>query len=70
MEYATQDGTHFDDPFIGRKGFDGWLEAFEYLKAKLPGRKTKRPHALALVIDEYPAFQPERIYARDAEGGT
>ncbi len=53
-EVATRLGTHFDDPFIGRKGFDGWLEAFEYLKAKLPGRKTRRPHALALVIDEYP----------------
>ncbi len=53
-EVATRLGAHFDDPFIGRKGFESWLEAFEYLKAKLPGRKTRRPHDLVFVIDEYP----------------
>src|SRR3972149_4272070 len=54
-EVATRLGTHFDDAFIGRKGFDDWLEAFEYLKAKLPARKARGGrHALALVIDEYP----------------
>lgn len=53
-EVATRLGAHFDDPFIGRKGFDGWLEAFEYLKAKLPQRKTRNPHELVLAIDEYP----------------
>ena len=54
-EVATRVGTHFDDVFIGRKGFNDWLEAFEYLKAKLPARKGRDgPHILALVIDEYP----------------
>jgi len=53
-EVATRLGTHFDDAFIGRKGFDDWLEAFEYLKAKLPGRRTRGAHRLVLVIDEYP----------------
>jgi len=54
-EVANRLGANFDDAFIGRKGFDDWLEAFEYLKAKLPARKARGgPHALALVIDEYP----------------
>lgn len=53
-EVATRLGAHFDDQFIGRKGFDGWLEAFEYLKAKVPGGKARRPHGFVLVIDEYP----------------
>jgi AAA+ ATPase superfamily predicted ATPase len=54
-EVATRLGAHFDDAFIGRKGFDDWLEAFEYLKAKLPAKKGRGgPHGLALVIDEYP----------------
>ncbi|MFQ5882038.1 MAG: ATP-binding protein [Candidatus Methylomirabilales bacterium] len=53
-EVATRLGAHFDDAFIGGKGFDDWLEAFEYLMAKLPAKKTKGPHVLVLVIDEYP----------------
>jgi hypothetical protein len=53
-EVATRLGTHFDDAFIGRKGFVDWLEAFEYLKAKLPKRRTRGAHHLVLVIDEYP----------------
>jgi len=53
-EVATRLGTHFDDAFIGRKGFEGWLEAFEYLKAKLSGRTTKGGHKLVLALDEYP----------------
>ncbi|MBI4609170.1 MAG: ATP-binding protein [Candidatus Rokubacteria bacterium] len=53
-EVAARLGTHFDDPFIGRKGFAGWLEAFEYLNARLPRGKTRKPHELVLAIDEYP----------------
>ncbi|MBI1894037.1 MAG: ATP-binding protein [Candidatus Rokubacteria bacterium] len=54
-EVATRLGAHFDDAFIGRKGFDDWLEAFEYLKAKLSAKRAKgASHGLALVIDECP----------------
>ena len=53
-EVATRLGTRFDDPFIGRKGFTDWLEAFEYLKAKVPGKRARGSHRLVLVIDEYP----------------
>lgn len=53
-EVATRLGTHFGDDFIGRKGFETWLEAFEYLQAKLPGRTAKSARKLVLVIDEYP----------------
>lgn len=53
-EVATRLGTHFDDGFIGRKGFEGWLEVFEYLKAKLSGQRPKGGHRLVLALDEYP----------------
>lgn len=53
-EVATRLGAHFDDAFIARKGFDDWLEAFEYLKAKLPAKKARETHDVVLVIDEYP----------------
>lgn len=53
-EVARRLGAPFGDDFIGRKGFEGWIEAFEYLQAKLSGRKAKRSQGLVLVIDEYP----------------
>lgn len=53
-EAATRLGTYFEDVFIGRKGFESWLEAFEYLKAKLSKKGRAGHHRLVLVIDEYP----------------
>ncbi|MBI4482712.1 MAG: ATP-binding protein [Acidobacteria bacterium] len=53
-EVASRLGAHFGDDFIGRKGFKDWLEAFEYLEAKLPGNKTEGSQSLLLAIDEYP----------------
>jgi hypothetical protein len=53
-EVAVRVGAHFGDAFIGRKGFDGWVEAFEYIQAKLAGRESRGSKHLALVIDEYP----------------
>ncbi|MFQ5830502.1 MAG: ATP-binding protein [Candidatus Methylomirabilia bacterium] len=53
-EVAARLGRHFGDAFIGRKGFETWLEAFEYLKTQLPGKTAKGADKLALVIDEYP----------------
>ena len=43
-EVAARLGGHFTDPFIGRKGLDTWLEAFEYLTTRL------RPAAVASVL--------------------
>lgn len=53
-EVAVRLGAHMSDPFIGRKGFASWLEAFEYLQVRLQGRAGARPHRMALVLDEYP----------------
>ncbi len=53
-EVAVRLGVHMGDPFIGRKGFASWLEAFEYLQVRLQGRAGTRPHRMALVLDEYP----------------
>lgn len=53
-EVATRLGTQVGDTFIGRKGFENWLEAFDYLKARLAGQAAKRAHKLVLVLDEYP----------------
>jgi AAA+ ATPase superfamily predicted ATPase len=53
-EVATRLGAHLKDAFIGRKGFEGWLEAFEYMQARLsPGERSTRGR-LVLVFDEYP----------------
>jgi uncharacterized protein len=46
-ELARRLGDHFGDDFVGRKGFEDWLEAFAYLK-----ERVRAP--FALVIDEYP----------------
>lgn len=53
-EVASRLGPRFGDDFIGRKGFEGWLEAFEYLRSRMRVRTPGKGHALALVIDEYP----------------
>ncbi len=53
-EVAIRLGAYFGDDFIGRKGFEHWLEAFEYLKAKLPRKTATAVHKLVLAIDEYP----------------
>lgn len=39
--------AHFDDPFLQRRGFEGWLDVFEYLKKKARQR-------FILAVDEYP----------------
>ena len=55
-EVTTRLGAHLKDAFIGRKGFESWLEAFEYMQARLilsPGERSTRGR-LALVLDEYP----------------
>ena len=51
---AARLGGHFGDDFVSRKGFDGWLEAFEYLGARLQAEPGRGSHRLALVLDEYP----------------
>ncbi len=53
-EVATRLGAHVGDPFIARKGFESWLEAFEYLHARVQRQAGAAPHRLALVLDEYP----------------
>jgi AAA+ ATPase superfamily predicted ATPase len=53
-EIAARLGAHFQDPLIGRKGFDTWLEAFEFLAAHLRPGKTMAAGRLALILDEYP----------------
>jgi len=53
-EVAARLGAHFQDPLIGRKGFDTWLEAFEFLAARLRLVGTKAAERLALILDEYP----------------
>jgi AAA+ ATPase superfamily predicted ATPase len=53
-EVAARLGAHFGDAFIGRKGFQDWLEAFEYLKAELSGKRARGNRRLLLVLDEYP----------------
>ncbi len=53
-EVAARLGAHVGDSFIGRKGFESWLETFEYLQARVQGRAGPRPHRLALILDEYP----------------
>ncbi len=53
-EVAARLGAYVGDSFIGRKGFESWLETFEYLEARVRGRAGPRPHRLALILDEYP----------------
>lgn len=53
-EFAVRLGAHFQDPLIGRKGFDTWLEAFEFLAAHLQPAGTKAAERRLLVLDEYP----------------
>jgi len=53
-EVAARAGAHFGDAFIGRKGFESWLEAFEYLQARLGRGHRNRGRRLILAIDEYP----------------
>lgn len=53
-EVAGRLGAHMRDAFIGRKGFENWLEAFEYLAAHLPDEAGAPRHRLLLVLDEYP----------------
>jgi AAA+ ATPase superfamily predicted ATPase len=53
-EVAARLGGHFTDPFIGRKGFDTWLEAFEYLTTRLRPSVAKPSERLLLILDEYP----------------
>jgi uncharacterized protein len=40
-------GSHFKDPVLEKRGFENWLELFDYLKQKVKNR-------FVLVIDEYP----------------
>lgn len=53
-EVAARLGGHFTDPFIGRKGLDTWLEAFEYLATHLRPTAAKTNKRLLLILDEYP----------------
>jgi hypothetical protein len=53
-EVAMRLSGHFTDPFIGRKGFDTWLEAFEYLTTRLRPPAAKPRERLLLILDEYP----------------
>jgi AAA+ ATPase superfamily predicted ATPase len=53
-EVAARLGAHFDDAFIGRKGFENWLEAFEYLAARLRPDAAPAGVRLLLILDEYP----------------
>jgi len=53
-EVAARLGAHFQEPLIGRKGFDTWLEAFEFLAAHLRPAGTKAAERLLLILDEYP----------------
>ncbi|MCX5733275.1 MAG: ATP-binding protein [candidate division NC10 bacterium] len=53
-EVAARLSGHFTDPFIGRKGFDTWLEAFEYLTTRLRPPAAKPRERLLLILDEYP----------------
>ncbi len=53
-EIAVRLGAHFDDAFVGRKGFTDWLEAFDYLRQQLAREPARRRRRLALVLDEYP----------------
>ena len=53
-EVAARLGAHFDDAFIGRKGFENWLEAFEYLATRLRPEATPAGARLLLILDEYP----------------
>ncbi|MBA4317847.1 MAG: ATP-binding protein [Flavobacterium sp.] len=41
-------GNYFDDKILAKKGFQDWIEFFEYIS----GKGSKKP--LAIVIDEYP----------------
>lgn len=51
---ARRVGAHFNDAFVARKGFDDWLEAFEYLTTSLAAARGQRSWKLVLAIDEYP----------------
>jgi AAA+ ATPase superfamily predicted ATPase len=53
-EVAARLGAHFQDSLIGRKGFDTWLEGFEFLAAHLRPGKAMVAGRLALILDEYP----------------
>ena len=52
-EVAARLGGHYTDTFIGRKGFDTWLEAFEYLTTRLRPASAKAGERLLLILDEY-----------------
>ncbi len=54
LEAAVRLGAHFKDPLIGRKGFDSWLEAVEFLAAHLRPAGRKAAERLLLILDEYP----------------
>ncbi|MBP1779256.1 MAG: hypothetical protein H6Q86_5267 [candidate division NC10 bacterium] len=53
-EVAARLGAHFNDAFIGRKGFDTWLEAFEYVAMRFRTRAAQTRERLLLILDEYP----------------
>ena len=53
-EVATRLGAHFADSFLGRKGFDTWLEAFEVLAARLGAGSRKSRKRQLVIVDEYP----------------
>ena len=53
-EVAFRLGGHFTDPFIGRKGFETWLEAFEYLVTRIGPPVATPRERLLLILDEYP----------------
>ncbi len=48
QEFARVVGNFFKDDFLQKKGFESWIEAFEYIQKK--GKREK----FVVVIDEYP----------------
>ncbi len=48
LEFGRVVGNYFEDTILARRGFESWLEAFEYLRDK---SKSKQ---FIVAIDEYP----------------
>ncbi|MBU1200745.1 ATP-binding protein [Patescibacteria group bacterium] len=48
LEFARVVGNYFNDEFVAKKGFDDWLEAFQYLKQKAKNKQ------IVVALDEYP----------------
>ncbi len=48
LEFGRVVGNYFDDMILTSRGFESWLEAFEYLKKKSKNKK------FIVALDEYP----------------